>query len=908
MAVVDNRRRLRPRLYPDWVSGIGALRLVLAGTVVAVLLVMMSAMWEQVPGRHAPPPLAPSLVSGSTGGRGPTHAMPVATSTRVAHPIKGTIDGSAAGERSAPAASRGMIQRQLPGCCSDGTDRSACFSEYVCVDGPGGRRVSSALHTTRDSSGGKRRSPTRDDATPSQEAASSSFVGGADVYGFTVINRTCYYRNVVVADVTSSATYFTVYLRPGTAAPPPVSLASRGYDLPIMHWKRKRLRAKMNPTMEWAPNVVFGPVPCDRVTIAQSAAAASAVATNSQQKVGGDAQGQQAANSSSATGKPPVSSSASVTLAYYSPIVAPWNFAHTLLCDLFGLFWGAQEVGVSALGLQLVAVSRIFYPPEFPLPNSNKAFDWFSFRRPVYDRSLTPHTLYGGLLVGTGTKTWSWVLPTYAASGSADMWFAFRQHIIDTVGATANEEDDDGKGSGIDASRIILRSAGEKSLQKAPPLSRRLERSPLPSTSHKRQVVRVSICHKKDKRGVVNYDEAVEMLRGHFGANWSEANGDATGGDRPRVEFHLESQVGKSAREQVEMMLRRHVYICNEGTLATTFFLMKPGSVFLSIPLVYHAPHMHIRQMPSETTWWAEPDLMRPDPRKNIGGNIDWFPPAISWVTPIWYDTVPLNETRIQLPIRSLRNYMPEFNVVLRRERLIPLVMRAVGMIVQSSRPPAMAQDAPPPAPTGNDASAREGAVSSPFHAPLSPPHGYSTTANLCRQVLSKRPELATAFNSARCFYGMSWLCEFWSNTAPRYRMLHEKWSLSKGRCGDAKTHPAALGIADPRDRLSLSEFLFYQRDYAQTRYGATDLGLSNTSVPELDAVFHAFEIQKNGNGDRHLDPAHPEAVMGERGGGTGRERSETVVDAVEATSSSSATAHPGEAPSQGGNLDVPIH
>jgi hypothetical protein len=587
-----------------------------------------------------------------------------------------------------------------------------------------------------------------------------TFVGSAKVYGFQIVNRSCMYTNIAFDPDVNKFIFFAKDTptnrkrhAEGTLLPP-VNLASRPYDLPIRPAKQSVIKRKIKWTYYFAPDVQWGPIPCNLPRDPR-------------------------------------------LLGYYVPIVAPWNYAHTLFCDLFSLFWQMYEHGLlPLLDLQVVAVSA-HYHAEFPLPNTNKAFDLFSTRRPIYDVSL-PRAVYPALLAGSGTKSWSWVTAEYSASGSSALWYSFRQHIINVTGA--------------------------------------VDRNAQSSTNP----LRVSICHKRDKRGVLNYNETVSSLETAFP-------------DRRAVQFVLEGAVGRSAREQVQMMIDADVYMCNEGTLATSFFLMPPGSVFISLPLVYHGPHLHQRHMPRPDEWWKAPDMMRPDPRRNTGGNIDWFPPSIRWIRTFWYDQIPLNETRIQLPLVHLRNYMPDFNIVISARRIVPLMQRVLGFlaagrpggpwrisslpgggkIIEEVRPKDMPRD-PEDLPHLTSSSGVGGGASQ-----RRPPN-YSITADICRQMLQKAPHWTKAFNSARCFYGMSWLCEFWANTQIRWRLLHEKWSLSHGRCGDrATTLQYNPDIADVRlVTRALGEYLFYSREELAASYTTLDLGKFNASPEELDQVF----------------------------------------------------------------------
>lgn len=588
----------------------------------------------------------------------------------------------------------------------------------------------------------------------------TTFHGLSGTYGFPIVNRSCVYHDVLFDP---EANRFRFYA-PDTAENRalvrkkefllPVNLASRPYDLPILHRKRNIIKRKVGWTYEYAPDVILGPIP---------------------RCVERDER----------------------TIGYYTPIVAPWNFAHTLFCDLFSLFWAMQELNITnVVDMQVVATSS-HYLGDFPLPNKNKAFDFFSRRPPMYDVNL-PRRVYATLVVGSGTKSWSWVTPEYSASGNSQLWQAFRKHVIAVTGA-------------LDRVRTPL-----------PPTRADEQGGRYEIGRDDPRPIRVSICHKKDKRGVVNYEETLKMLQAAFP-------------NRRKVTFVLEGAVGRSAKEQVQMMIDADVYMCNEGTLATPFMFMPPGAVFVSLPLVYHSPHLHQRTMPDPRTWWRLPDMLRPDPRKNTGGNIDWFPPSIRWVKTMWYHYIPLNETEIQYPLVHLRNYMPDMNIVIQERRVVALMKRVIRFLE--------AKDAGVWT-VGTNSGEIE------MQQPTSPmleeddggprPLGYSINADLCRQMMQRDANLTSAFNSARCYYGMSWLCEFWTNTRLKWRRLHEKWHLSKGRCGDRRTALEHLPmITDPRIKARpLSQYLFYTKDELRHSYQTLDLGNFTVSDSEMSDVF----------------------------------------------------------------------
>lgn len=289
-------------------------------------------------------------------------------------------------------------------------------------------------------------------------------------------------------------------------------------------------------------------------------------------------------------------------------------------------------------------------------------------------------------------------------------------------------------------------------------------------------------------------------------------------------------------------MLDADIYICNEGTLSTPLFLMKPGKSYVSLPLVYHTPHLHQKKMPNPKFWWKVPDPLRPDPRKNIGGNIDWFPQAIPWVKTFWYDYVPLNETQIVTPLGGLRNYMPDMNIVIQKKRILPLVKQAVQFVVKASKhiPPQQQEQEQNP---------------NQFYLDLLPfdqipkelltdRPNYSITADLCRQMLAAAPNMTKSFNTARCLFGMSWLCEFWANTKYTWRFLHGKWSY--GHCGGKASSVEHLGLKDPRAKWPLKEFLYFSKSELLSMYNDTDFGvLRQVAGKDEIAFFEDLNLNK---------------------------------------------------------------
>ncbi|RNF23009.1 glycosyltransferase [Trypanosoma conorhini] len=681
-------------------------------------------------------------------------------------------------------------------------------------------------------------------------------MGSMDSYYYPIYNRTCLYtfvyfdnrRNKFFFYLQNTSTHRRL-LAAGKLNLPPVSLSSRPLELPRA--KAETLRRKSRWAFAYTPVVVLGRRPREKAQRARWGRHDEVAVPHH-----------------------------NMLVAYFLPTVAPWNFAHTLLCDLFGFFWGSMELQrtlahafpaevkflAEALpDAQLLAASFRYFP-QHRLPNSNKAFAFMSRRPAIYDLAL-PSGVYRGLLAGTGTKSWSWVSSAYAASGSPALWYAFRHYIVRITGAQQPSH-----------------RSGAFAALPGP-------QSPL----------RVSICQKKDKRGILNDQELLLFLQKRFGSA------------RSGVEFLLESIVGHSAREQVEMMLATDIFVCNEGTLATTFFLMNPGSVFVAIPLVYHSPHLHRRNISTPDAWWSLPDLIRVDPRFNTGGNIDWFPPTIPWVRLTWYSEIPLSETSIQQPLRGLHNYMPDYNVRINLERFASLMQRAIAFVrgrgtlwrvhfaptpfKENAASLHFSHDAGSTAVVSFEARHHYRAVfldpanwtdvvnnislrrifylheshveSRRFRGRTHRPPNYSVTADQCRRLMHLRPALATCFNTALCRYGMSWLCEMFANGRYSQRFFHDKWRLSRGRCGGVESWPeywrqrpellrrtvlaraAGQGVAlldlaeatdyffDVRETLNLSRYLYFDREDLEASYRSTDLGPNLRA--EGDAVRRLF-------------------------------------------------------------------
>ena len=180
---------------------------------------------------------------------------------------------------------------------------------------------------------------------------------------------------------------------------------------------------------------------------------------------------------------------------------------------------------------------------------------------------------------------------------------------------------------------------------------------------------------------------------------------------------------------------------------------------------------------------------------------------------------MPLNETRIQLPLAGLRNYMPDNNIVIAAKRIVPLMRQAVQFAAKNKRRVGAAASTPPP-----------GDFASIPAALLTDRPNYSVTADICRRMLALNPNMTRSFNSARCLFGMSWLCEFWANTHYKWRFFHGKWSW---RCGGKGSSVELAGLTDPREQRPLGEFLYFTKARLLAAYNDTDFGSGLRERPD---------------------------------------------------------------------------
>ena len=407
--------------------------------------------------------------------------------------------------------------------------------------------------------------------------------------------------------------------------------------------------------------------------------------------------------------------------ALYAPEVAPWNYAHTLLNDLFPIYWGARVLlgrrGEEVPRNTRVVVYDALYGKQGWLKENN-AFPSFTSEAPVYDGALAAECAGGGctverLLVGTGGKTWSFVTTDYASPGDGELWAAYRAHILAVLGV---EDRDRMGGGGVQQQRPY----------------------------------KLLVCDKKGdsadkKRGIVNAREV---------AKWAEEGS----GGRVKAEAVVLSSL--PIREQTRLMVSADAYACNEGTMGTAFFLLPPGSVWLSVMNVFRRDEKF--------------DLYRPHSTRhffwNTGGNIDWFAPAIPWVKALYYDRYLAGDVIKDTTASNFRNYLPNWSVKLDKRRFDPLLAEAVSFLDKRRA--------------------------------TSDGDNHSVMGRMCKEMMHKSPGLQTLFPSIKCRYGMSWLCEYLVNGHASFRNTHPKWR--KG-CGRQPT-PRELNVTDPRDKWLAEE------------------------------------------------------------------------------------------------------
>ena len=404
----------------------------------------------------------------------------------------------------------------------------------------------------------------------------------------------------------------------------------------------------------------------------------------------------------------------------YSPEVAPWNYAHTLLNDLFPLFWGMSELGQVSHSARILVYGALYDQPFQPdrkkwLPQNN-AFPSFSSKPAQYDHAfmdacseaekLGEVCVVSRLLAGSGAKTWSFVTEDYASPGTTEMWAAFRQHILAVLGVEDRLRDSEKK---ADATRPY----------------------------------KLVICDKKsdnvdNKRGIMNTHDVVE---------WAEAL------TNRRVEARAVVLTKMTIKEQTALLTQTDIYICNEGTMGTAYFLLPPGSVWLSVMNIFRRDETY--------------DLYRPHSKThlfwNTGGNIDWFAPTIRWVQALYYDRYLMEDVKKDNSHSNYRNYLPNWSVRLVKHRFAKLLDKAVAFLDSGRR--------------------------------TSETDNHSVMGGICSQLI-KKSRAQALFTSIKCAYGMSWLCEFLVNGHGKYRNSHPKW---KRGCGKFPT-PQQLNISDPRD------------------------------------------------------------------------------------------------------------
>jgi len=367
-------------------------------------------------------------------------------------------------------------------------------------------------------------------------------------------------------------------------------------------------------------------------------------------------------------------------ILYISPIV-PWNFAHTLFSDLFPAFWLMRMFGT--ITTDSLVLCSDFFRKVFPLPNKNTAWKMLSTVPPNYKAyHLDPLAKKAGgvrlrrILMGSGGKGWAHFHPSYRSPGSSDLWWEFRLHMFHTN-------------------------------RMAPP----------PETSGRS--LNVLICHKKDKRRILNDEYLARWIRENY----------------PQAHVQVAEFTEKSAVQQLSIFANTTVFICNEGTSATYFFLMPRGSAFLSIAQFYGP-------------------MYRPDAKKRTGGSVDWFAPAIDWVRTSYYENIELSECVRDINV-VIHNKNAEYSVNIVPNKFAPLFAGAADFVTSGKL--------------------------------VSDVDGYSTAGRLCKALFTANPwETIEPLHRRTCGFPVSYFCEFVANSPPRERTKHYKYGLGcyKGSIG----------------------------------------------------------------------------------------------------------------------------
>lgn len=413
--------------------------------------------------------------------------------------------------------------------------------------------------------------------------------------------------------------------------------------------------------------------------------------------------------------------------AYFSSLQA-WNFAHTLFGDLFPVYWMLDVFGLVREVLdQQKSLTLLVNDANLGLhflPNNNTAWKMFSSFDPVYVASLfsgmmraKPGNRYykagsailvRRLLVGTGMKGWSHFLPTYRAPGSPTLWWRFREFLHHRGKWKQNVRSTFLGGNGT---------------------------------------IRVFVCNKKDKRAIVNPKDVIRWVSNH------------TLVAQPiEVQFVDLSQY--NAEEQLRWMAETHLFICNEGTMSTYFFLMNQGSS--NIPIAqYYAPDM------------------RPDPRKRVGGAVDWLPPTIDWVRTEYYENITLQDVVVRKGSNRRHNHNRnvEYDIVVREERFMPILLRSLRFVRQAQESRSVGLRT------------------------LSDSDGYTATGRICSQFFPTHLRSLEMVLNVYCKIDFSFLCEMLVNVPASQRKFHYKMR----RSDPSACWKEALGIADPREERPLT-------------------------------------------------------------------------------------------------------
>eukprot|EP00759_Apiculatamorpha_spiralis_P038547 PhF_6_TR37688/c0_g1_i1/m.56094 len=152
---------------------------------------------------------------------------------------------------------------------------------------------------------------------------------------------------------------------------------------------------------------------------------------------------------------------------------------------------------------------------------------------------------------------------------------------------------------------------------------------------------------------------------------------------------------------------------------------MPKGSAFVSVAQYYGAQY-------------------RPNPKRRVGGSVDWFPPAIDWVRTTYYEDISADEVVRDINVVT-HNRNAEFSVNVNLEKMGPMIDEAIAFVR-----------------SGKEKSDK---------------HGYSTTGLVCKKLFSAEPTTTIEpVLARRCPFAFSFFCEMVANSPASERGKHYRY------------------------------------------------------------------------------------------------------------------------------------